>query len=442
MSDGRFLTGSTMGHVVRMTLTGAIGITFVFLVDAANLFWVSTLGDERLMAAIGYAFSIQFFTVSIGVGMMIAATALVSRAIGERERPRARRHATGALMLTVSVQALVALLVVLFRYPLLKLAGAEGETLDIAARYLFISIPTLIIMAVGLVGSAVLRAEGDGHRAMYVTLTSGSVAMFADPFLIVVMGWGVEGAAMGVGISRVVMAIVALRFAVGTHDLFARPSVICVKEVVRPFAFIALPVILTQIATPFGNFILTAVMADYGDAAVAAWAVVTRLTVVAFGGLFALSGAVGGIFGQNYGASLYDRLVSTYRDSLKFCLGYTFLAWALLIGLTGFIIRGFGIPDEAAAVVRAFTYVGAGAFVFNGLLFVSNAAFNTLGKPQRSTLVNWLREGILTYPVALMLSAWLGAVGVIYTQAVLAVVVGSASALWGWYFVRSFGSKA
>ena len=50
---GRFLTGSTMGHVVRMTMTGAAGITFVFLVDAANLFWLSWLWQPKLMAAVG-----------------------------------------------------------------------------------------------------------------------------------------------------------------------------------------------------------------------------------------------------------------------------------------------------------------------------------------------------------------------------------------------------
>ena len=62
-NEGRFLTGSTMGHVIRMTLTGAIGITFVFIVDAANLFWISQLGDPTLVAAIGFAFAIQFLSV-------------------------------------------------------------------------------------------------------------------------------------------------------------------------------------------------------------------------------------------------------------------------------------------------------------------------------------------------------------------------------------------
>ena len=73
-SEGRFLTGSTMGHVIRMTMTGAVGITFVFIVDAANLFWISWLGDERLVAAIGFAFSIQFLSVAGGVGLMIASS--------------------------------------------------------------------------------------------------------------------------------------------------------------------------------------------------------------------------------------------------------------------------------------------------------------------------------------------------------------------------------
>ena len=56
---GRFLTGSTMGHVVRMTATGAAGITFVFAVGAANLLWLSQLGGRRVVAAIGFAYDVQ-----------------------------------------------------------------------------------------------------------------------------------------------------------------------------------------------------------------------------------------------------------------------------------------------------------------------------------------------------------------------------------------------
>ena len=151
MEPGRFLSGSTMGHVVRMTATGAFGITFVFLVDAANLLWLSQLGEPQLVAAIGFAYAIQFFSVSSGVGLMIAAPAIVSRSIGRGARDVARKQAGAALVLGTVVQACVAGLVVLFRHDLVALAGAEGETARLAARYLAITVPSLVPMAVALV---------------------------------------------------------------------------------------------------------------------------------------------------------------------------------------------------------------------------------------------------------------------------------------------------
>ncbi len=431
-----------MGHVVRMTLTGAAGITFVFLVDLANLFWIAWLGDQRLVAAIGFAFAIQFFAVSIGVGLMIAGTAVVSRRIGMGDFERARHEASSALILTALVQGGVALGVVTLREPMLRLAGAEGDTLALASRYILISMPSLFIMAFGLAGQASLRAEGDGRRSMYVTLTSGTVAMIVDPFLILGLGLGLDGAALGVILSRFVMAGMALRFAIGVHDLFARPALWAVRRCIGPFARVALPAILTQMATPFGNYLLTGVIAGFGDNAVAAWAVVNRLTVVAFGGIFSLSGAIGGIFGQNYGAELFDRLRQTFRDALVFCTGYTLLAWALLAGTAQYVIAGFGLIGDGVLVYEAFAYVGAGAFVFIGALFVSNATFNNLDRPARSTALNWMRDGVLILPVAWWMAALFQAPGVIYAQSGVGGAVGVLAALWSWRFLRGIGPRA
>ena len=186
-----------MGHVVRMTMTGAMGITFVFLVDAANLFWVSQLGDPRLIAAIGFAFAIQYFSVSAGIGLMIAATALIARGIGAGERDLSRRHATSAAIIACVVQSCMAALIFFLRHDLVAMSGATGDTAALAARYLSISVPSLGIMAVSMIANGALRAEGDGRRSMFVTLASGGVAMVVDPLLIVGLGLGLDGAAIG-----------------------------------------------------------------------------------------------------------------------------------------------------------------------------------------------------------------------------------------------------
>ncbi|MGC1496801.1 MAG: MATE family efflux transporter [Sulfitobacter sp.] len=435
MAEGRFLIGSTMGHVARMTATGAMGITFVFLVDAAGLLWISQLGDPTLVAAIGFAFAIQFFSVSIAVGFMIAATAMMSRSIGRGDRALARRQGGAATVIAAVIQACVALGVITQRYDLVALAGAEGETARLAARYLAITMPSLILMAVALTCSGALRAEGFGAQAMYVTLFSGVLLMVLDPILIVWMGLGLDGAAIGLFGFRICLVGLALYYAVFRNDLIARPSTTDLAENMKPYMLIALPAIATQMSTPVGNYLLTIVMAPFGDDAVAAWAVVGRLTVVVFGGVFALAGAIGGIFGQNYGAGLMERVRSTYRDALIFCLVYTLVAWALFYVATPYVIWAFDLKGQGADILRAFTTVGVGAFIFIGALFVSNAAFNALGKPGRSALVNWIKDGVLSWPLATWLTLYFGAIGVIFGQALAGVVMGIIASLWGWIFV-------
>ena len=435
--QGRFLTGSTMGHVARMTLAGAMGITFVFLVDAANLFWVSQLGEPKLVAAIGFAFAIQFFSVSSGIGMMIAAIALIARGIGRGDREQARRDATSSAAIACVAQTVMAGTVIYFRHDILAMVGATGETAALAARYLAVSLPSLGIMAVSMIANGALRAVGDAKRSMFVTLISGMVSMVLDPFLI--YQWGLDGAAMGLNVSRVVMLIVALRFAIGTHDLMARLRLADILTTMRPYLVIALPAIMAQMAMPAGNYLLTSVMAPYGDDAMAGWAVVGRLTVVAFGGIFSLSGAIGGIFGQNYGAGNYERLRTTYRDAIIFGLAYSLVTWIVLASAGSLVITAFDLSPVGGDIVASFTTVGAGAFLMASALFVSNSAFNALGRPAWATLSNWLRDGVISLPLAIVLANWYGAVGVIYAQAAASVIVGALAGWLGWRYVVGLG---
>ena len=433
--EGRFLSGSTMGHVLRMTLSGTAGITFLFVVDAANLFWISWLGKTQLVAAIGFAFALQFFSISFGIGLMIAATALISRAIGEGRRFEARHLSSSTLAISSLIQSTVAIILMINCRELVALMGAVGETANLTARYLLLTLPSLPIMAIGMIGSAILRAEGAAFHAMLVTMGPGLIAMIIDPIFIVALNMGLDGAAITFWFSRISMALIAIIFVVGKHNLMARPSLRHIKKTTNVFSAIAAPTILTQLATPFGSYLLTTVISGFGDSAVAAWAVVNRLTVLAFGGIFSLSGAVGGIFGQNFGAGKFERLHSTYRDALIFCLVYPTGIWVMLMLLNGFIATSFGLDKQGAQILRAFTHVGAAAFTFTGMMFVANAAFNSLGRPMYSTILNWVREGVVSLPLAMWFAVRYGATGVIYSQALVAFVIGMIATVWGLAFV-------
>ena len=435
----RFTTGSTMRHVAVMTATSTVGLMSLFLVDVANLFYISLLGPTELAAAIGFAGTLQFFTISVSIGLAIAASATISRAIGAGERGRARQLGASALTIQTIALAFCALALWIFRVEALQLLGAEGEALAIAADYLAIVLPSIPLLGIGMVTGGLLRSVGDARRAMYVTLSGGVFAALLDPLFIFDWGFGlgVDGAALVSVLSRVLFATLGLAFAIRIHDLVAKPNVKATLQDARTLLAIATPAVATQLSTPFGNAYLTRVVADFGDEAVAGWAVVGRLTALAFGGIFALSGAVGPILGQNLGARLYDRIRMAYRDALLFCLGYVLTVWLILYLLTDILTEAFSLTGAGAEVLWAFTHFGAGGFIFTGALFVSNAAFNNLGRPTWSTGFNWSRDAFVIPALAFMIAGAFGAQGVVAIQALAGLIIGALAAITAWRYTTS-----
>ena len=88
--QGKFVTGSTLKHVLNMTASGSVGLIAVFAVDLLNLFYISLLGQKELAAAVGYAGTLLFFVISISIGLAIAVSATASRALGQGAREKAR----------------------------------------------------------------------------------------------------------------------------------------------------------------------------------------------------------------------------------------------------------------------------------------------------------------------------------------------------------------
>jgi putative MATE family efflux protein len=434
---GKFLTGSTMNHVIVMTATASLGLIAIFLVDVANLFYISQLGEQALAAAIGYASTIMFFSLSLSIGLSIASSALVSKAIGAGNMEDARMKATTSIIFAFTAVSMFSIFLFFKIEYFLKLLGATGKTFEIAVEFMHVVIPTMPIIGIALTLSGILRAVGDAKRSMYLTLFGGIATAIFDPILIFGLDMGVMGAAWAIWISRIVILALGFHATVKVHNMLGHTNFKCVKVAFKPYAIIALPTIATQLATPFGNAYVMQAVAEFGDSAVAGWTIIGRIIPVAFGVLFALSGAIGPIIGQNFGAKIYDRVYSAVKDSFIFVTLYTFIAWGLLALLNSHISDFFNASEQAAQIVQLFCIWLAASFLFNGLIFIASAAFNNLGKAIYSTIINWGRATLGVIPFVYVGKTWYGVEGAITGWALGAVMFGLISAIWCIYYVKN-----
>ena len=437
----KFTQGSILRHVLVMTGTGAVGLVAIFVVDFFSLLYVSWLKEPALTAAVGYSTQVNFFCMSINIGLAIAITALVSRAHGARDRALARRRAASGLVHVTIFACLVAAAAIIWRDAFLDLLGAGGQAKQVASNFLLITLPSNAFMAAGMALGGILRSYGDARRAMYVTLSGGVITAFTDPLLIFGLGLGVYGAAYATVISRLMFVVMGLSFAVRVHDLIARPRLPQALADAPPMFAIALPAILTNLATPVGNSYALRVFSQFGESAVAASAVIDRLVPVAFGVIFALSGAVGPVLGQNLGAGKLDRVKETLTQSFRFTFIYALLCWLALWLGSGLIVAAFKANAETARYIVFFCTWGITAWLFMSLLFVANACFNNLGFPLYSTVFNWGRATLGTIPFVTLGAQYAGVEGGQVGIALGAFIFGVASVATTYFALGRLAKK-
>lgn len=422
--QAKFVEGNLFRHITVMSLTNSVGLMAIFAVDLINMWFISMLNQEDITAAVGYAGAILFFTTSFGIGLSIAVSALVARAVGQRNLVMAREKATNGMIIGIGFGVIFAALVWIVLPQIVALIGASGNTAVQTVHFLRIVVPAQPFLMVGMIGGAILRSHGDAKHAMAATLWGAAANAGLDVVLILGLHWDLTGAAISSVVSRIVIAGVCLIPIIKYHGGFDRPTVAGLKADLAPVYAIASPAILTQVATPFGQAFVTRMVSGYGEAAVAGMAISGRLTPVALGVIFALSGAIGPIIGQNYGAGRMDRVRRTFLDGLLFTGIVTVIVTVILFILRAPIADAF----HAQGLTRDLLYLFCGPlcllFFFNGAIFMANATCNNLGKPFTSTLINWGRHTLGTVPFAWFFAKYWGAQGVLIGQAVGGVIFG------------------
>ena len=404
-------TGPIGPRLARMTGSMLMGVMGIMAFNLADTFFLGRYSTEAL-SAITFTFPVVMTLASLALGLGVGVSAVISNAIGEGDQHRVQRLTTDSLVLSVLIVAACAGAGLLTIDPLFRALGAEGEVLDLVARYMRIWYWSVGFVVIPMVGNSAVRATGDTRTPSLVMLSAAITNVILDPILI--FGWGpipslgMEGAAIATAVSRA-SSLSASVYVLGFREkMISRRGMTpaAVMASWRRILHVGLPSAATRMIVPFGTGVITRLVASFGPTAVAAFGVGSRVGMLVFAVVMALSAALAPFIGQNLGAGRPDRVRRAAGLATAFGAAYGVATWAVMAILARPLAGLFNDhPEVIDAAVRYFWIVPLGA-PLSAVLAVAGTVLNAMLKPGRAAAVAGFQMFVLNVPLS-YLGAWL-----------------------------------
>jgi len=429
----KLVSGSIPGHLVSQTLPAVIGVAAIMSIGIVDAYFIGQLGSAPL-AAISFIFPVAVASTSLGVGVMVGINSVVARALGEGDHERAARRANFGIVFAAAIGVLMGLSLWLAIDLIFTAMNAPPALMPLIRAYMtpYACGFPLSLAIMGFNG--VLRGQGEAKRTSTVSITYAAANWVLNPVLITgafgFEGFGIAGSAYATVIGWGIGVLTALWLLRGTPLPFnlALLKDCDLVEQGRAIIRVGLPAAFSNAINPLGLAVLTSLVALEGEAAVAGFGAAGRLQSFVIVPLLGLSGAIGAIVGQNWGAGRYDRA----REAALYAAGFC-VVWGLGVALA-MIVAGESFAqvftDDPAVIAEFALYlkIAAWGYAGFGLLIVGNGIMNAVDQAGLALLQSVGRVFLVMLPVALLLQPEMGSAA-IFTAELAANLFGAVSAV-------------
>lgn len=406
-------------HQLVMTLAvpTIISMLVTNLYNIADTFFVSTIGTSA-SGATGIVFALMAIIQAFGFMLGHGAGSNISRQLGSRDVEDARKFASTSFFLSIFCGLVILFLGLAFQVPLMRLLGSTDSILPYAmdySTYILIAAPA---MASSCVMNNILRYEGKAAFAM-VGLTSGGILnIFGDMFLIFVCHLGVKGAGISTAVSQYISAAILFApFALGkVQSRFSPRYVTRDWRDVQNILAVGLPSMMRQGLNSISVMFLNQCASVYGDAAIAAMSIVSRVLNFLFCVGLGIGQGFQPVSAFNYGARKFSRVKEAFRFSIRASMSFLCIMAVLGFLFASPVIRIFRDDPEVISIGTVALRANCISLIFMPISLCGNMLFQSIGKSGRATFLSSIRSGLIFIPALLILSKILGLFGIQIAQ--------------------------
>lgn len=418
----------TQAPVSRVILTMAVPTIVSMLVTCfyviVDTYFVGQLNTQST-AAVGIVFPLMSLIQAIGSFFGHGSGAYMSRELGARRTDNASSMATTGLVYALQTGILIAILALFFLRPLSLLLGSTATSLPYTEQYMAIILIGAPFQIASFTLNSQLRMQGNARYAMWGIISGALLNVVLDPILIFACNLGLRGAALATVIGQLVSVAILLAMCHfrATAGVRLRPRFFSLHwHYVREIVYGGSPSLSRQGLASISVILLNVAAAGYGDAAVAAMSIVSRVTMFVMAVIVGLGQGFQPFCGYCYGAALYNRLRHGFWFTVR--VGFIFLLF--------FSVVFFCFAEQTIAVFRDDAIVIAigstalrwhlAVYPLNAYIMAGNMMLQTTRRPLRANVLSSARKGLVFIPFILILPHLFGLMGIAMCQAVCDVV--------------------
>ncbi|MBM7036129.1 MATE family efflux transporter [Vibrio ulleungensis] len=419
MNDSPLLN-KPVGQTLRtMAIPAAFGMLMTFMFQLVDTYFIGMLGVDQL-AAMSFSFPVYILIVSFFMGTAAGVSSTVGRALGANNPPKAQRLVGVAMTSFMIITVVIGMLGLYVDNGLFSLLGAKQEALFYVKQYMTPLFLGMFLLVGGLIANSALMAKGIMIPSTAVMVLGGIVNVVFDYLLIFGHGpfptLGLQGAAVATVLSwlTILVLMTALLYRAELLSFSFLGNLKQASEDFSQIMLISTPAIAAQVLNPIAIAVITRSVSQYGDNAVAAFGIVSRIESLALVGILALSVILTPFIAQNVGAKANHRVNQSIAISGRITVYWGIGVFLMLALFSAYIFNPFSQNPTLTTIGQNYFYIVGLTYPAFGLALITSSIFNGAQLPKRSMAITMVKSIILTIPMVLFAaqfsleSIWIG----------------------------------
>lgn len=303
---------------------------------------------------------------------------------------------------------------IIFAEPVFRLTNTPEEVIPLAVAYFKIYIGGTFLFVTFNSIISILRGIGESIKPMVFIFITTLLNIALDLLFIIVLKWGVEGAARATVIAQGVGMCIALIYVNNTHPLLSikKKDLLFNTKLFKDGLKIGIPTSIQQCAIALGLIALLSIVNGFGTDTLTAYGVAGKVDTIITQAILTLSGALAAFAGQNIGAGKFNRVRRGLRFSLYVNAAFSVLMFATIWFWGDTIMMAFTNDRQVITIGKEFLIITAGFLLFHGSLNVFNGALRGAGDTLFTMMVSLFSLWLIRIPLAYYLSDTFGRIGI------------------------------